>query len=331
MCIFALEMDNISVIKAPIEKEMGEFRDLFRESLSHTDGLLNHALNHILQRGGKMMRPMLVLLTAKNYGVVNNSTLDCAVGLELLHTASLVHDDVVDESLERRGQKSTNAIYNNKVSILVGDYILSTALFYVAKTEDARIMSNLAEIGRILSNGEIDQLSTIASKEISEENYYNVIRQKTAALFSACSRLGAMSVDATEEEIAEADKFGENLGIIFQIKDDIFDYYDSIDIGKPTGNDMREGKLTLPAIYVLTSTQNKDMLALATKIKQRTISEEEIASLVDFTIQNGGIKYAEQKMKEFSEACLLYINKCRNESIKSALNAYLNYVIQREF
>lgn len=324
-------MNSESIIKAPINKEMNKFNDLFRESLSHSDGLLNQALTHILQRGGKMMRPILVMLVAKNYGEVNEATLNCAVGLELLHTASLVHDDVVDESLERRGQKSINAIYNNKVSILVGDYILSTALYYVARTGNVRMLSSLADLGRVLSNGEIDQLSTISNKEISEEDYYNVIRQKTAALFSTCSRLGALSVGAKEDDIKEADTFGENLGIIFQIKDDIFDYYSSIDIGKPTGNDMREGKLTLPVIHALLSSQDKEMLELASKIKQRTISEEEIACLVDFTINNGGIKYAEEKMNEFSDACMAYINKCRNESIKSALAAYLNYVIQREF
>lgn len=322
---------DTAIIKQPISNELNDFVDLFHESLSHTNGLLNEALTHILNRAGKMMRPILVMLIAKNYGRVSSVTLNGALGLELLHTASLVHDDVVDESMERRGQPSTNALYDNKVSILVGDYIISTALYYVSKTENIEIVRYLADIGRILSNGEIDQLSNISNKNISEEAYFDVIRQKTAALFATCAKVGALSANASKDEIDEAEKFGETLGLIFQIKDDIFDYYESEELGKPTGNDMVEGKLTLPAIHALLSTQDKEMLNLASKVKTCDISSDEIARLVDFTKRNGGIAYAEEKMEELRQTAQVYIKKCRDDEIKSALNEYLNYVIERKY
>ena len=197
--------------------------------------MLAQALNHIRQRGGKRMRPILILLIAKSFGAVTEVTQHAAIGLELLHTASLVHDDVVDESGERRGQASVNAIYDNKVSVLVGDYILSTALLHVSYTHRERIIRYLAQLGRTLSDGEILQLSNISNRDISEDVYYNIIKGKTAALFEACASIGALASGATDEEIEAAARFGQNLGIVFQIRDDIFDYYDSADIGKPTG------------------------------------------------------------------------------------------------
>ena len=289
-------MDYISVIKQPIESELEDFVQLFNESLSHTDGLLQQVLDHIRKRAGKRMRPMLILLMAKNFGRVTDATLHAAVGLELLHTASLVHDDVVDESKQRRGQLSVNAEYDNKVAVLVGDYILSTALLYVSRTHSEIVVRYLSELGRTLSNGEILQLSNIQNEEISEQAYYRVIQQKTAALFEACASIGALSAGASEDDIHQAKLFGSNLGMIFQIRDDIFDYYDNSDIGKPTGNDMTEGKLTLPVIYALNTTRDADMLALARKVKSGDVSREEIERLVEFTKQNGGIEYAEKKM-----------------------------------
>lgn len=216
-------MDYLSVIKHPILSELTDFVELFNRSLSHTDGMLSQALDHIRQRAGKRMRPMLILLMAKSVGRVSDVTLHAAVGLELLHTASLVHDDVVDESGERRGQQSVNQLYDNKVAVLVGDYILSTALLHISYTHNETIVRYLAELGRTLSNGEILQLSNIHARDISEESYYQVIRQKTAALFEACCAIGTLSGGAPEEEIENAKMFGRNLGMIFQIRDDIFD------------------------------------------------------------------------------------------------------------
>ena len=276
------------------------------------------------------MRPMLILLIAKNYGGISSVTQHSAVGLELLHTASLVHDDVVDESKERRGQASVNAEYNNKVAVLVGDYVLSTALLNVALTNNTHIVQSLAELGRTLSNGEILQLSNIQNSEFSEEVYYEVIKMKTAALFEACCEIGAMSANATEEDLEKAKSFGRNLGIIFQIRDDIFDYYDSKEIGKPTGNDMAEGKLTLPVLYALNATHDSEMEEIARKVKSRDVSQEEISRLVAFTMANGGIEYAEQKMLELRSQCLQFIDaESVTEEIRIALTAYIDYVIQR--
>lgn len=290
-------MDYLSIIKKPIDSELQGFISLFNESLSHTGNLQAEIFDRIKQRAGKRMRPMLILLMAKNYGSVNDATLNAAVGLELLHTASLVHDDVVDESDERRGQASVNAIYNNKVAVLVGDYILSTALLCVSLTHNELIIRYLAELGRTLSNGEILQLTNISSDEISEDVYYQVIKQKTAALFEACCAIGAISAGLPESRVEAARLFGSNLGVIFQIRDDIFDYYDSSEIGKPTGNDMAEGKLTLPVIHAVNTSGDEEMRRLAMKVKAGTVSAEEIARLVAFTKANGGIEYAERRME----------------------------------
>ena len=310
---------------------MVDFVDLFNKSLEHSDGLLSQVLNHIRQRGGKRMRPMLILLMARNFGKITEVTQHSAVGLELLHTASLVHDDVVDESGERRGQASVNATYNNKVAVLVGDYLLSTALLQVSYSHSERIIRYLAEVGRILSNGEILQLTSISNQEISEDIYYQVIKQKTAALFEACAGIGALSSNASEIEVNEAKRFGQNLGIIFQIRDDIFDYYDSHDIGKPTGNDMVEGKLTLPVIYALKSTGNEEMLQIAMKVKSHEVTSGEIARLVEFTKANGGIEYADKRMWDFHADCMGFLDTyVEDEQTYQAMKAYLDYVIERK-
>lgn len=324
-------MDYLSLIKEPISAELEDFISLFNQSLSHDEGLLSQVLVHIRQRGGKRMRPMLILLMAKNFGRVSSVTQHAAVGLELLHTASLVHDDVVDESSERRGQASVNALYDNKVSVLVGDFILSTALLYVSKTHSEVIVRRLSELGRTLSDGEILQLTNIQKEAISETAYYEIIKRKTAALFESCAAIGAESAGASDDDVEAARLFGQNLGIIFQIRDDIFDYYDSKEIGKPTGNDMLEGKLTLPVIYALKSTGNAEMMTLARKVKAREVKQSEINQLVAFTKESGGIEYAEQQMWKFHAACMQFIDERVGDStIKAALKAYLDFVIERK-
>ena len=322
--------DYLSLIKEPIKDELEQFINLFNASLTHEGCLQEEIFSRIRNRAGKRMRPMLIMLMARNYGKVNDATLHAAVGLELLHTASLVHDDVVDESRQRRGQASVNAVYDNKVAVLIGDYILSTALLNVSITHNELIVRYLAELGRTLSDGEILQLTSISESEISEDVYYDIISRKTAALFEACCAIGAISAGMPEERVGEAKRFGKTLGIIFQIRDDIFDYYDSDEIGKPTGNDMAEGKLTLPAIYALKSTGNEEMLDIAHKVKKGTVSADEIARLVEFTKANGGIEYAERRMHELHDEALNYIStKVNDKSIADALAAYLNYVIER--
>lgn len=323
--------DYISIIKQPIEQQLQVFDTMFAEVLSHSDGQLSMALDYIRRRAGKRMRPILILLIARSFGEVTETTYRAALGLELLHTASLVHDDIVDEAEERRGQASVNAVYGNKVAVLVGDYILSTALLNVAQTGSNAIVEYLGRLGQTLSNGEILQLTSNGSENISEDAYYEVIKLKTAALFEACCAMGSLSVNAREDCIAEAKDFGQQLGIIFQIRDDIFDYYDNTAIGKPTGNDMMEGKLTLPVIHALLTVRDDEMLALARKVKRREATSEDIARLVLFTKQNGGIEYAEKVMAELHRKALTFIEKRVGDStIKAALEAYLDYVIKRE-
>lgn len=323
-------MDQLSIIKRPIKADLERFVNLFEKSLTHDYGLLAQVLDHIRQRAGKRMRPMLILLMAKHFGGITDATQYAAVGLELLHTASLVHDDVVDDSAERRGQSSVNAEYNNKVAVLVGDYILSTALLNVALTDNQIIVKRLAELGRTLASGEILQLSNIQNTEISEDVYYDVIIQKTAALFEACCTIGALSAGGSDEDIEKASLFGRNLGIMFQIKDDIFDYSLSSEIGKPTGNDMAEGKLTLPVIYALNSTGNDNMRALAMKVKDRTVTPDEITMLVDFTKKNGGIEYAEKRMNDFSVLCKDYVAQhVVDQEVRDSLYAYIDYIVNR--
>ena len=212
----------------------------------------------------------------------------------------------------------------------MGDYVLSTALLNISYTNNSDILRSIAELGRNLSNGEILQLSNIQNTEFSEDIYYDVIKMKTAALFESCCEVGTLSVNANEKQIELAKEFGRNLGIIFQIRDDIFDYYDSKEIGKPTGNDMAEGKLTLPVLYALNSTHDSEMEEIARKVKRNDVTRYEIARLVDFTKNNGGIEYAERKMLELRQKCMEFIDsESVSEEIRTSLTAYIDYVIQR--
>lgn len=329
-----LMAEILDIIKAPIAKEMDQFVDIFKATLSKPEGLLGDVLKHILNRGGKRMRPILTLLIAKVLdpeGKVNIKTLHAACSLELLHTASLVHDDVVDESHERRGQKSVNASYTNRIAILVGDYILSTSLKETALTEDPVMTKVLSELGQTLSEGEVIQIQNISNMDFSIDRYYDIIKRKTAALFEACCHLAGLSVGASEQMINDARLFGQNIGIIFQIRDDIFDYYDSKEIGKPTGNDMREGKLTLPVLHVLNNVENDRAKELAVKVKKQMANDEEINELIELTKQLGGIEYAKKKMEDFYRLAISFVeNKQMEEPLKHALMMYADYVIGRE-
>ncbi len=323
-------MDHSSLIKSPISEELEDFKELFESSLSSSNLLLNSVIAHIRQKNGKMMRPILVLLSAKLYGNVCPATLHAAVSLELLHNASLVHDDVVDESTERRGQLSVNAIFNNKVAVLSGDFLLATALVQVAMTRSHDIIGIVSALGRDLADGELLQLSNVSNPQFSETVYFDVIRKKTAVLFAACTKAGALSVGADAEKVEQARLFGEYIGLCFQIKDDIFDYSDSKEIGKPTGNDMSEGKLTLPALHVLNTVKDEAMRALAVRIKNGEAASDEIARLVEFTKRQGGIEYALQTMYAYKEKALSLLASMPDTDVKAALAAYLDYVVERE-
>lgn len=323
-------MDSISLIRTPIEAELGDFKNLFDSSLSSSNALLDSVVSHIRQRNGKMMRPILVLLVARLYGAVCPSTLHAAVSLELLHTASLVHDDVVDESTERRGQLSVNAIFNNKVAVLTGDYLLATSLVHAEQTHSHPIIQLVSSLGQDLADGELLQLSNVSNHSFSESVYFDVIRKKTAALFAACTKAAAFSVGVGEEEAESARLLGEYIGICFQIKDDIFDYFDSKEIGKPTGNDMLEGKLTLPALYVLNKTKDSAVREIAFKVKEGTATPDEIARLIEYVKENGGIEYAIQTMNAYKQKAFDLLASLPDSDVCVALRAYLDYVVDRE-
>ena len=324
-------MDSISIIRTPIESELEAFKELYDSSLSSSNTLLDSVVAHIRQRSGKMMRPILVLLVARLYGVVSPATLHAAVSLELLHNASLVHDDVVDESTERRGQLSVNAIFNNKVAVLTGDYLLATSLVHAELTNSHQIIRLVSSLGQDLADGELLQLSNVSNHSFSETVYFDVIRKKTAALFAACTKSAALSVHADDEKAEIARLFGEYIGICFQIKDDIFDYFENKALGKPTGNDMLEGKLTLPAIYALNSTADAWAQEVAVRIKEGTATSGEIARLIEFSKENGGIEYAVEKMKFYKEKALDLLHTITSGSdVCEALEAYLDYVVDRE-
>ena len=323
-------MDSISLIRTPIEAELANFKNLFDSSLASSNTLLDNVVSHIRQRSGKMMRPILVLLVARLYGDVLPSTLHAAVSLELLHTASLVHDDVVDESSERRGQLSVNAIFNNKVAVLTGDYLLATSLVHAELTRSHPIIQLISSLGQDLADGELLQLSNVSNHNFSESVYFDVIRKKTAALFAACTKAAAISVGVGEEDAEFARLLGEYIGICFQIKDDIFDYFDSKEIGKPTGNDMLEGKLTLPALHVLNKVQDSVAQEIALKVKEGTATSDEIARLIEHIKENGGLEYAVQTMNAYRQKAFDLLASLPESDVRVALRAYLDYVVDRE-
>ena len=322
-------MSRLEQIKQPIQAEFEVFKQKFDASLQSSNPLLGEVINFIKQRRGKMMRPMLTLLMAKLCGKIEESTYYAAISLELLHTASLVHDDVVDESDKRRGQASVNALYDNKVSVLVGDFLLATSLTNAALTENISLVKLVSCLGQKLSEGEIIQLSNTNASDFSEDVYFDVIKKKTAALFSTAAEAGVRSVESCDETAEKAYRFGELIGIAFQIKDDIFDYNPSDSLGKPSGNDMKEGKLTLPALYVLNAFNDESMKKLALKIRSLEATNEEISLFIDYVKRNGGIEYATQVMIDYRNKALDLLPQTASPDLKEALTSYIDYVIER--
>ena len=323
-------MDKLQQIKAPISAELEVFKQKFDDSLQSSNPLLSEVIRFIKQRKGKMMRPILALLMAKVCGEIEDSTYYAAISLELLHTASLVHDDVVDESDKRRGQASVNALYDNKVSVLVGDFLLATSLTNAALTENISLVKLVSCLGQKLSEGEIIQLSNTNASDFSEEVYFDVIKKKTAALFSSAAEAGVRSVESCDEMAEKAYQFGELIGVAFQIKDDIFDYNPSDSLGKPSGNDMKEGKLTLPALYVLNTLNDESMKELALKIRALEATQDEINLFIDYVKRNGGIEYATQVMIDYRNKALALLPQTASQDLKEALTSYIDYVIERK-
>lgn len=325
------QVDLLKEIRKPVEADLLRFNEMFRETLTSDNPLLNKALEHLTRRTGKQMRPILVLLAAR--GTDNSAPVLCdevihaAIAMELLHTASLVHDDIVDESDRRRGQKSINSLLDNKAAVLVGDFLLSKAIEHAVACGDSRVVALVSNVGIMLSDGELLQLANVDSQVIEESAYYEVVRKKTASLFSACAEMGALLATDHAGYIYTMKRFGMLLGICFQLKDDIFDYDDQHDVGKPAGNDMKEGKLTLPVIYV--ANKNPEAHALALKVRAGEATQEEIAHLVALTRQEGGVVYAESAMGDMSGMATGLLDEVGETAIAQTLQYYLDYVAKR--
>ena len=322
-------MDLLDKIKAPVAADMERFRNAFRETLYCDNPLLEQVVEHLLKAPGKQLRPLLVLLSARMVGQVGESVIRVALALEMLHTASLVHDDVVDESDRRRGLPSVRALLSNQVAVLAGDFVLSKALECAALTGDVRMVEYIARLGQSLADGELLQLHSQDSEELSESAYFEVISRKTASLFSVCARLGVLAAGGTEAEAERMAQFGKLIGICFQLRDDVFDY-GTAEIGKPLGNDMREGKLTLPAIYAVNRRGDEEMRDLAMKVRRQEATPQEIQQLIDFTIDKGGLEYAHWHMKDMQGMADGLIDDSRDPAITEALHLLAAFVAERE-
>ena len=322
-------MNPLQQIRKPIEKEMERYGEVFDTCFRHKTPFLNEVLKMIGARKGKMMRPMLTLLSAKLFGEVGESAIYAAAAFEFFHTASLVHDDVVDESDRRRGQSSVNGAYGNKVAVLIGDYVLTNSLLNAAATGNLRFVEMVSVTAQKLVDGELLQLNSVHNTEISEDVYLNIIDNKTAALFASCCESGAVASGASDDDVANMRTFGTTIGRCFQIRDDMFDYEHDDSIGKPTGNDMKEGKLTLPVIYALKSKGDEDMFSLARKVKNGLASAEDIERLVIFTKESGGIEYAANVMNRYADDAKKLLDRYPDSEVKQSLIAFVDYVIAR--
>ena len=323
-------MDVLDKIKAPVAAELEQFNEAFRKTLYSDNPLLEQAVEHLLKAPGKQIRPLLVLLSARMVGKIDDKVINVALALEMLHTATLVHDDVVDESDRRRGLPSLNAFLSNQVAVLSGDFVLSKALECAALTEDVRVVRYIAQLGQTLADGELLQLYNNDSNVLSEAAYFDVISRKTASLFSVCARLGALAAGGDEGDAERLGQFGKLIGICFQIRDDIFDY-GTAEVGKPVGNDMKEGKLTLPAIYAIKHSEDESIRELAQKVRRREASAKEIQKLIKLSVQEGGLEYAQWHMKDMQGMADGLIDDTREASITEALHLLASFVAERVF
>ena len=318
-------MDYIRQICAPIEVEFEEFRKRYSSLFSSANPGVDILLKFLLERKGKLMRPILVLLVAKSYGKVSDSTYHLASAVELLHQGSLIHDDVVDESDKRRGKKSANAVYDNKMAVLLGDYIVSMALRQIAATANIRSVDALSALIGTLSEGEITQLNALDNNTLSEELYFDIISKKTAILFSSCTSLSAILSGASSDEVEAFRQFGHVAGLCFQIMDDILDYHDSSETGKPSGNDLKEGKFTLPAIYALTHS-NRDWSAHIKAIRSLEATPQQIREVTEYSVSNGGIDYALAKMEELKNQAIQGLPSFISADLRTAFTSYLELI-----
>jgi octaprenyl-diphosphate synthase len=321
---------TVDQIKAPVAKEMEEFEIKFKSSMKSTVPLLDKITRYIVKRKGKQLRPMFVFLSAKVCGEMNDSTYRAASLIELLHTATLVHDDVVDDSNERRGFFSVNALWKNKIAVLVGDFLLSRGLLLSIDNNDFHLLKLVSDAVREMSEGELLQIEKARKLDIDEDVYFEIIRKKTASLISSCCGCGAASVTSDKSVIEKMQSFGEAVGIAFQIKDDLFDYGDGSNIGKPTGIDIKEKKMTLPLIYALKKASYFEKVKIINIVKNNNNDPRKVAEVIDFVIKSGGIQYAEIKMKEYKDKALAVLNNFPGSEAKDSLGELVKYTTERK-
>lgn len=323
-------MLKIKDIKQPVSKEMALFESKFKNSLKTSVPLLDKIMHYIIKRKGKQMRPLFVFLTAKLFNNVNESTYTAASLIELLHTATLVHDDIIDEANFRRGVFSINALWKNKISVLVGDFLLSRGLLLAVENEQFQLLKIMSTAVKEMSEGELLQIEKTRRLDITEEVYFEIIKKKTAALISACCEAGAASTNAHKNDILKMRTFGEKAGIAFQIKDDLFDYTQNPLIGKPTGIDIREKKMTLPLIYTLNNSDKKSKTFIINTIKNDSKNSRKVEQIINIVKEKKGLEYAKNKMNLFVNEALEILKEFENNESKSSLIKLVEYVVKRE-
>ncbi len=322
-------MDQLEKIKKPVREEIRKYNAYYKEALKEKYFHVQSVNNYIIRQKGKQMRPILVFLAAKLFGETNENTIKAATSLEMLHNATLIHDDVIDEANERRGIRSINAIWNNKNAILMGDYLLSTALTVSVSTHDIDFLEIVSSVGKTLSLGEILQMNKTKTLDITEEEYFDIIKKKTAILFSSCAKAGAITSGADKHGLRQMDRFATAMGLAFQLKDDIFDYQSKGMIGKPIGNDLREKKLTLPIIHALKKVGNAERKKIISIIKNDHKDKTKMKELANFAVAMGGIDYAKKKLDEFIEEAKQVLDEFADSEAKEALNLYLDFTVNR--
>lgn len=324
-------MDIKESLKDVIGVDLENFNVALRNSLSTDNALLKGVIDYYLQAKGKQIRPMLVILSSRLFGEINDTTISAAVAIELLHNATLIHDDVVDSSPLRRGRKTVNNIWDNRVAVLVGDFFVSTALQSAIKSNNLNTISLIAALGKELATGEIDQIETADEHILDEKRYFNVIKQKTASLFSSCMLMGGYSNGATDEQLNAIEEYGNKLGLCFQIKDDIFDYFTDDSVGKPTGSDLKEGKVSLPLLYAIQSNTDERNIQMRNLLMRGNLTDEEISILIEYAKEKGGIEYAEEMMLKLKSEAEDALSIFPDSKIKDVLIELLDYIIARNY
>jgi octaprenyl-diphosphate synthase len=323
-------MPDLAVIRRSIAAELKSFESDFNSILKSRIPLLNIITNYVIRRKGKQIRPMFVFLSAKLLGDINSSTYIAAALIEILHTATLIHDDVVDNSYERRGFLSINAIWKSKVAVLVGDYLLSRGMLLAVNNKQYELLNIVSRAVKEMSEGELLQIQKSRKLNLTEEQYYEIIRKKTATLIASCTACGAKSVSASDEVVDQMWKFGEYTGMAFQIKDDLLDYQDRSIIGKPTGNDIKEKKLTLPLIHVLSNNNKSDNKKILSIINNKNKNSKNIKEVIEFVEKNGGIEYSVSKMIEYRNKALDIICDYPDSEIKQSLVDLVDFAAARK-